>query len=354
MPVIIAYGDITKLPADAIVNAAKSSLLGGGGVDGAIHHAAGKGLLEECRTLGGCPTGEARITGGYDMPCRHIIHTVGPVWHGGDRGEPEQLASCYRESLRLAEEHDCRSVNFPLISSGIYGYPKDLAMGVALDAIGRYLSESDSDITVTMVIYDRDSVQLDPRLRSSLSDYIREHCFDRSPKASLFRKAARAELADFRPNSAPLFSSADSAGEEMCCEIYAAPDEDLCCATPTELDDRIAHLDESFSQTLLRLIDASGMTDAQCYKRANIDRKLFSKIRGDIHYRPSKPTAIAFAIALRLNLEQTGDLLLKAGYALSPSSKFDVIIRYFIERGEYNILRINEALFSFDQALLGA
>lgn len=354
MPVIIAYGDITQLPADAIVNAANSSLLGGGGVDGAIHRAAGKGLLEECRTLGGCPTGESRVTGGYDMPCRHIIHTVGPVWHGGNRGEPEQLASCYRESLRLAEEYGCRSVNFPLISSGIYGYPKDLAMRVALDTIGRWLSESENDITVTMVIYDRASVQLESGLHSSLSDYIREHCFDRAPNAALFRKAARAELADFRPGSTPVFSSADSAAEDMCCEIYTAPDEDICFAMPTGLDDRLSHLDESFSQTLLRLIDASGMTDAQCYKRANIDRKLFSKIRSDIHYRPSKPTAIAFAIALRLNLEQTGDLLLKAGYALSPSSKFDVIIRYFIEQGEYDILRINEALFSFDQALLGA
>lgn len=147
--------DITTLTVDAIVNAANSSLLGGGGVDGAIHRAAGPGLLAECRALGGCPTGEAKITRGHGLPARHVIHTVGPVWHGGAAGEAELLARCYRRSLALAVEHELRSIAFPSISTGVYGYPGELAARVAIATVRQFLERRPGAIDVTFCCFSR-------------------------------------------------------------------------------------------------------------------------------------------------------------------------------------------------------
>ena len=300
MPLNIVRNDITKMKVDAIVNAANPSLLGGGGVDGAIHRAAGPELLEECRGLGGCETGSAKITGAYRLPCKYVIHTVGPVWHGGLFGERKLLSSCYRESLNLARDAGCESVAFPLISSGVYGYPRDRA----LDGERRF---------------------------QDIESYIDDHYVDLRQD-----KARRVQSVGFPP---PLATSPMAYTQE--------------CAAPGNLREALAMIDESFSEMLLRKIDEKGMTDAQCYKKANIDRKLFSKIRSDRLYKPSKPTALAFAIALELPLEEARELLEKAGFALSHSSKFDIIVEYFIRQGNYNIYEINEALFAFDQSLLG-
>lgn len=338
MPLEIVRNDITKMAVDAIVNAANSSLLGGGGVDGCIHRAAGEGLLDECRTLGGCEVGKAKVTGAYRLPCKYVIHTVGPVWRGGGTGEKALLESCYRESLALAKEKKCESVAFPLISSGIFGYPKDQALKVAVDIISDFLFNN--DMTVYIVIFDRASFMIGEKLFADIAEYIDDNYAEEHTdrRRELYRRNM--------PYYAPVYD-----------KLYAAQTEaeETVCADPADsLDDALNHLDESFSQMLLRKIDEKGMTDAQCYKKANIDRKLFSKIRGDVHYRPSKPTAIAFAIALELPLWETEELLKKAGFALSHSSKFDIIIEYFINRGNYNIFEINEALFAFDQSLLGA
>ena len=329
MPLEIVRNDITKMKVDAIVNAANETLLGGGGVDGCIHRAAGPELLQECRTLGGCRTGEAKLTGAYRLPCKYVIHTVGPVWNGGKYGEREQLASCYRSSLALAKEHGCETVAFPLISSGIFGYPKDQALRVAVDTIGEFLLHN--DMTVYIVIFSRTAYQISSKLFADIAEYVDDHYVD-AHTDSQRERLRRMSVLESRT------LSADAAAAPM---------------AVGGLDSLLAHLDAGFSETLLKLIDRSGKKDAEVYKKANVDRKLFSKIRNNPDYKPSKATAIAFAIVLELSLPETRDLIARAGYALSPSSKFDVIIEYFIMQRDYDIFKINEALFAFDQSLLG-
>ena len=334
MPLEIVRNDITKMTVDAIVNAANESLLGGGGVDGAIHYAAGPQLLAECKTLGGCKTGKAKITGGYNLPAKYVIHTVGPIYEDGKHGEKALLESCYRESLALTKEHNCETVAFPLISSGVYGYPKDQALKVAIDVISDFLLEN--EMKVYIVIFDKAAYKISEKLFSDIAEYIDDNYVD--------------EHTDYRRErmrmNMPMEASIGMFEADLC--------ECKAIMTEYDLDPKLKQIDESFSQMLLRKIDEKGMTDAECYKKANIDRKLFSKIRGDVNYKPSKPTAIAFAISLELSLDETEDMLKKAGFALSHSNKFDIIIEYFISKGNYNIFEINEALFAFDQSLLGA
>ena len=338
MPLHIIRQDITKMNVDAIVNAANCSLLGGGGVDGCIHRAAGPELLDECKTLNGCNTGDAKITEAYKLPCKYVIHAVGPRYIDGKHDEEGLLRSCYEKSLKLAKENKCESVAFPLISSGIYGYPKAEALKVAIDTISNFLLEN--DMTVYIVIFDKNAYKISEKLFADIEEFIDDNYVDEH--FCMYPESRRMN----EPYNA----------EEKCMSIemgvgstlFDDLEEDL------SLDEVIDQIDESFSEMLLRKIDEKGIKDSECYKKANIDRKLFSKIRSDVHYKPSKPTVIAFAIALELPLDETKDMLMKAGFALSHSSKFDLIIEYFIRKGNYNIFEINEALFAFDQNLLGA
>ena len=342
MPLEIVRNDITVMKVDAIVNAANRALLGGGGVDGAIHRAAGPELADECRTLGGCDVGDAKITRAYRLPCKYVIHTVGPRWHDGSSGERELLASCYRRSLALAKKHRCETVAFPLISSGAFGFPKDAALRTAIDTISGFLLEN--DMTVYIVVYDKDAYRISEKLFNDISEFIDDNYI-----------AQHTDLRREQLRGIPFFNmpqAAMPAAPKEYTETYSVSAGTAHSAST--LDEAVGMIDESFSEMLLRKIDERGMTDAQCYKKANIDRKLFSKIRGDRNYRPSKPTVLAFAIALELPLEQTREMLMKAGFALSHSNKFDIIVEFFISRGNYNIFEINEALFAFDQSLLGA
>ena len=341
MPFEIIRDDITAVEADAIVNAANSRLAPGGGVCGAIFDAAGYSQLDKaCRAIGYCETGQAVVTSGFQLLAKHIIHTVGPVWQGGSHGEEELLRSCYQTSLCLAEEHGCKSIAFPLISSGIYGYPKAEAMRVAVSVISEFLLEH--EMRVLLVVFDKRAALLSESLMGSIQSYIDDHYVD----AHTFPRTAQESLFKTRQTDE---------GWNVCSPVPMAAAMPMPVAEKKKrsLKDLLGRMEESFSTMLLRLIDEKGMTDVEVYKRANIDRKLFSKLRRE-GYNPSKHTAIALAIALRLNLDETKDLLGRAGYALSHSRKFDVIIEYFIVEEIYDVYEINEALFAFDQKLLGA
>lgn len=347
MPFEIIRNDITTMKVDAIVNAANPSLLGGGGVDGAIHRAAGPKLLAECRTLNGCAPGEAKITKGYNLPAKYVIHTVGPIWQGGEHGEKEVLHACYCHALALAKQYDCASVAFPLISAGAYGYPPDLAMAVAVDAIRHFLFEN--DMLVYLVIFGHAAFMTGKKLFRDVQEYIDDvyaashvNKISESRRAQMWRKIKSAALdGDIAMGASPREDARPLAAP-------SAPD-----AAP-DWEKLLKRTDESFSEALLRLIDEKGITDAQCYKKANVDRKLFSKIRSNPAYKPSKPTVFAFAVALELSLPETRRLLNRAGFSLSHSSKLDIVLEYFIKMRQYDIYEINQVLFAFDLPLLGS
>jgi len=356
MPLKIVRNDICEMKVDAIVNASNSALKMGGGVCGAIFSAAGAEKLQsECDRIGRCNVGEAVITRGYDLPAKYVIHTVGPVWQGGGRNEAELLYRCYINSLQLALEHKLKSIAFPLISSGIYGYPKDQALRIAISAIGEFLLNH--EMTVCLVVFDKKAFQLSEKIFTAIEKYIDDHYVEEHLERDR-RRRHRQALEIKRLQADSKFSETEEDVDNRLLEenilSYNVFESAPAPEAKRSLEDVLGQLDESFSEMLLRLIDEKGMTDVETYQRANIDRKLFSKIRSRKDYKPKKVTAIAFAIALRLNLDETRDLLGKAGYALSHSSKFDLIIEYFIREGNYNINEINEALFAFDQILLGA
>ena len=326
MPLEIVRNDITKMKVDVIVNAANTALKMGGGVCGAIFRAADAGVLQEaCDQIGGCKVGDAVITDGFKLDAKYIIHTPGPIWQGGTHQEADLLKAAYLNSLELAKRYHCESIAFPLISAGIYGYPKEEALQIAVSTISSFLLNH--DILVYLVVFDKKAFGLSTKLFTSIHEYIDEHYVEEVE--STFRR---------------MENEVRNVSEDQEFHMQEAA---------YSLVSLLNQLDETFSERILRLIDEKGMTDVETYKRANVDRRLFSKIRNGVDYTPTKKTALAFAIALKLPLEETNELLSAAGYTLSRSSKFDVIIEYFIQQGNYNIHEINEALFAFDQPLLG-
>lgn len=351
MPFKIIRNDLTKMNTDAIVTSANPSLVPGGGVCTAVFKAAGyDALLTECGRIGKCKTGSAVITKGYALSARYIIHTVGPVYSDGNHGEPKLLYSCYKSSLKLAKKHKLNSIAFPLISSGIYGYPKAEALQIATKAIVDFLAKNEMDIY--LVVYDKDSFEVSNKLFSDVKEYIdsniiREEAYQSRLNEELYVKRIRDRLSGL--------DEADDMHAAYAKQDYSSTFAPYICNSrrAADLDSMLMNLDKSFSERLLELIDKSGMKDSEVYKKANVDRRLFSKIRSDMQYKPSKVTAVAFALALELDLEQTRDLLERAGYSMTHSNKFDIIIEYFITRKNYNIFEINEILFAFDQSLIG-
>ena len=335
MPLKIVRNDITKMAVDAIVDPTNHALRGDGGLDEAIHRAAGPGLEAACAALGGCMTGEAKVTEGFGLPCKYVIHTVGPVWRGGLFGEKRQLTACYQNALALAKAHGCASVAFPLISAATNGYPRAKALRVAVDAIAGFLLENEMEVYI--VVFTREEVAVSEKLFQAVEQYI-----DDIYAGERF-EAPRGKRRQVDREEAAAGSFAD-----MPCLAPSGPTMDMY--TLAEMLDQV---DESFGKTVLRKIDEKGMTDVECYKRANIDRRLFNKIKNEPNYRPGKQTALAIAIALKLTLSETKELLMKAGFALSHSNKADIVVEYCIKSGLYDIFQINELLFRFDLSPLG-
>lgn len=329
MPFQIVHNDICHMKTEAIVNAANPRLLMGGGVCGAIFKAAGASQLQQaCNQIGYCPTGKAVITKGYDSKAKYIIHAVGPIWEGGTKGEATLLASAYTHALELAKEKKLSSIAFPLLSAGIYGYPKEDALKIATSTIKAFLENN--EMSIYLVVYDRKAVTLSETLYNHITHYIDYYFEDR--RKSYDKRSLRNEV----------FMVEECMSPQVSLPINA------------HLETILHEIEESFSETLLRLIDEKGYTDVEVYKKANIDRKLFSKIRTQKAYLPKKTTVLALAIALELSLEETKALLEKAGYALTMSHKGDVIIRFFIEHQQYDLFTINQTLFYFEQPLLGS
>ncbi len=332
MPFMMIRDDIVNVRADALVNPANETLSQGSGTSRAIYLAAGEEkLTKACQEIGRCSLGKAVITEAFDLDAKYIIHAVGPVWKNGLHREKKHLYSAYKEAMLLAETYHLKSVAFPLLSSGNYGYPKDKALKVAVCAIRDFLAEH--DMTVYLVLYDRSAVAVSKRLFMSLKEYIDDH-YVRQKDESYKREP-------------PLLKRGLPEAQSACFHMADMP-------ASRSLDDLMDHMGETFSQMLLRLIDERKLKDSYVYKKANVDRRHFSKIRNDTAYAPNKKTVLAFCVALELSLDETKDLLMRAGFALSDCSKSDVILRYFIENRKYDIFEINEMLFAYDQPLLGS
>ena len=374
MPFQIIRSDITKTAADAIVNTANPFPTIGAGTDSAIYQAAGKDLLlAERRKIGPISAGEAVYTPAFDLNAKYIIHTVGPVWIDGNHKEREILHSCYAKSLNLAADLHCESIAFPLISSGTYGFPKDEALQIALAEIGKFLLTH--DMNVTLVVFDRKAVQISKELMGDIDEYIDDHTVGYLRKKEYGNRSSwidsrRRRARDFRPDMDDSMVLMDRIEpEDIILSKESIPDTAYAPMPPASkpstsaigsslfghpgLEGYLKKKGETFQERLFKLIDERHMSDPEVYKKANIDRKVFSKIRCNPNYHPKKKTAVAFAIALELDMPAAQDLLARAGLAISPSSDFDLIISYFIDKKIYDIFQINAALFHYGQELLG-
>ena len=344
MPFLMIRNDITKVEADAIVNPANRNLLQGSGTSRAIYQAAGEqALTAACAAIGHCEPGGAVCTPAFGLPAKYIFHAVCPAWRGGSSGEAEQLARTYRSALKLAEEHRCESVAFPLLSTGNYGYPKDRAFRIAADTITQFVL--DHDIMVYLVLYDSASVAVSRKLFPGVEEYIDDHYVARNDESYWFGRHHRE-----CPEREAAVEEDGSAGVLPVPGRPAAPE---ASAASGSLERLMQGLGEGFTARLLRFIDERGLKDSTVYKQSNISRQHFSKIQCNADYQPKKKTVLAFAVGLRLTEAETAELLQSAGYAFSDSSRQDWIVRYCLAHKIYNVYQVNALLFEYGQEQLG-
>ena len=358
MPFEIVRNDIVNMQVDAIVNTANPKPIIGYGCDAGIHKKAGPDLLQARKKVGAIGVGQVAITPGFDLDAEYVLHAVGPIWQDGAHNEEKLLRQCYDKALSLAWEYKCESIAFPLLSAGNHGFPKPLALQIAIAAFSSFLMEH--EMQIYLVVFSDDAFALSEKLFHSVASYIDEN-YILDKKLDEYgvadkRDIREAELMQIRralERQRNLRYQQELLADEECIvqSVAMGVDED---ASAYDLADLLDETDAGFSETLLLLIDRTGKKDSEIYKKANVDRKLFSKIRNNKNYKPSKSTALAFAIALELDLDETKDFIGRAGFALTHSSKFDIIVEYFIKKRNFNIHEINLALFEFDQSLLGA
>ena len=374
----IVRNDITKIKADAIVNTANPEPVYMAGTDSAIYVAAGADkLLEERRKIGRIAEGDVAVTPAFDLDAKYIFHTVGPVWQGGSYDEKETVKKCYVNCLNKAVELGIESIAFPLIATGVYGFPKAEALQIATSVFSTFLAEN--DLEITLVVFDNESFELTGKIFAGVNQFIDENYVEEktaeeygAAAAEVCEEAEAVEEAETVEDAEPVDYKKERrrfhqdmlrmdafrdvppppAAASAAFEAKAAA-ASACGASKRSLDDVVKNISETWSESLLRMITEKGYSDVEVYRRANVDRKLFSKIRSNKDYKPKKNTAVAFALALRLNLDETKDFIGRAGYAFSPSSKFDLIVKYFIEHEVYDFMTINMALFEHNEPLLG-
>lgn len=355
MPFEIVQNDIANMQVDAVVNTANPNPVIGSGVDSGIHNKAGHELLLARQKIGRIEFGDAVITPGFKLDAKYVIHTVGPIWEDGNHKEEQILSSCYRKSLALAKEHECESIAFPLIATGNYGFPKPLALQIAVREISAFLLKN--EMQIYLVVFGKEAFALSEKLFKSVSSYIDENYIRSKTLDEYGVESVYGSHLETRRIREQLKRS-NRIHDDVCLpQTSEYLDIPVGTAAPMDADDwgqLLKNLDAGFSETLLRLIDRTGKKDSEIYKKANVDRKLFSKIRNNMDYKPSKTTALAFAFALELDVDETKDFIGRAGFALSHSSKFDVIVEYFLVNRNYNVFELNEVLFAFDQPLIGA
>ena len=378
MPLYLIRQDLTTMDCDAIVNPSNPHLQPGGGLDAAVHKAAGPSLRKACRDAAPCPVGQSRVTPAFRLPCRWVIHTAAPVWRGGLFGEKKLLAACYQSCVAAATEKDCRTLAVPLLGAGRNGIPTEKVLSLALETLEACLS--DTDMTVFLVVYDKKAFTLSKGLHRDVQSYIDDnYVIEHRPKrrAGMTRRfsdwAARNFYEDTLDDAQML--SAEEAEEPDVPELSVF-DEDAAASAPlsrstasfapiasaaapmrgmaaplSELD-FLLQLDEPFPVKLMKLIDRRGMDDVACYKKANVSRQTWYKILNEKGYKPNKKTVLSFAVALELTLEETQTLLESVGFVLSNSSLFDVILMYCLSHGVYDVSKIDAILFQYDQETL--
>lgn len=357
MPFEIVRNDITNMEVDAIVNAANPRPIIGYGVDSGVHKKAGDQLLAARKKIGDIAFGEAAITPAFNLSAKYVIHAVSPIWQDGKKNEAKLLENCYVNSLQLALENKCESIAFPLLSAGNHGFPKDLALQTAINVFSKFLMKH--EMQIYLVVFGKQSFTLSEKLFHSVQSYIDETYIQEKSLEEYgvtnkrdVRELELLQLREAMSRRRKAELEYNILADEVC-EESEEYKELAPTVAPRRLEDLMKEIDETFSEALIRLIDQKGLKDPDVYKKANIDRKFFNKIKNNKNYKPSKSTCVAFAIALELNLDETRDLIGKAGYALTHSSKFDIIIEYFILEGNYNTFEINEVLFTFEQPLIG-